>query len=67
MTSTARNYTPVLHLGKIGPFNSASLLFLTEKEEEESVMATGRRGWQAWLTRCAKEPRDLLSARKETG
>jgi len=55
-------------LGKIGPFNSASLLFLTEKErEEESVVATGRCGWQAWPTCCAKEPRDTLSARKETG
>lgn len=44
MTSTARNYTPVLHLGKIGPFSSASLLFLTEKEEEEESVTEGADG-----------------------
>lgn len=66
MTSVARNYTPVLHLGKIGPFSSASLLFLTEKEEEEeSVVAGGGRGWQVWLTRCEKDLGDIISARRE--
>lgn len=58
MTSVAGSYTPVLHLGKIGPFNSASLLFLTVKEEEEeSAMAMGR---CEWLCHCKKDPRNAF-------